>query len=132
VVALLVCASGGAVSPAEAQKRGGTLHLYLTTNPPSTSLHEETTIEVVQPFAAIYSNLVRFDPRERSHELATVIPELATSWQWDATRTKLTFKLREGVTWHDGKPFTAKDVQCTFHRLNGKEANFYRRNPRNV
>jgi len=25
------------------------------------------------------------------------------------------------VTWHDGKPFTGKDVQCTFHRLNGIE-----------
>jgi peptide/nickel transport system substrate-binding protein len=117
---------------AHAQKQGGTLRLYLTTNPPSTSLHEETTIEVVQPFSAIYSNLVRFDPTKKSHEAATVVPELAESWQYDATRTRLTFKLRQGVKWHDGKPFTAKDVQCTLHRLNGKEANFYRRNPRNV
>ena len=39
------------------------------------------------------------------------------SWAWDATNTKLTFKLREGVKWHDGKPFTAKDVQCTWHAL---------------
>ena len=26
----------------------------------------------------------------------------------------VTFKLRQGVTWHDGKPFTAADVACTF------------------
>ena len=118
--------------PALAQKPGGTLRMYLTSNPPSASLHEETTIEVVQPFSAVYNNLVRFDPTKKSHVLATIIPELATSWQWDATRTKLTFKLREGVRWHDGKPFTSQDVLCTFHRLNGKEANFYRRNPRSV
>ncbi len=130
--AAVLTLGAAAFTPALAQKQGGVLKLYLTTNPPSSSLHEETTIEVVQPFSAIYSNLVRFDPTKKSHDASTIIPELASSWQWDATRTKLTFKLREGVKWHDGKPFTAKDVQCTFHRLNGKEANFYRRNPRNV
>ena len=44
-------------------------------------------------------------------------PILPTSWAWDATKTKLTFKLRHGVTWHDGKPFTAKDVKCTWNKL---------------
>jgi len=73
----------GANAPATAQKTGGTLRMYLTTNPPSTSLHEETTIEVAQPFSAIFSNLVRFDPTKRSHEPSTIIPELAMSWQWD-------------------------------------------------
>jgi peptide/nickel transport system substrate-binding protein len=128
--ALAATLVAAAISPALAQKQGGTLRMYLTTNPPSTSLHEETTIEVVQPFSAIYSNLVRFDPTKVSNEAANVIPELATGWTLDDTRTKVTFKLREGVKWHDGKPFTAKDVQCTFHRLNGKEANYFRRNPR--
>ena len=128
----VIAGAGLAMAPVSAQKQGGTLRLYLTTNPPSTSLHEETTIEVVNPFAAIYSNLVRFDPTKKSNDATTIIPELASSWQWDATRTKLTFKLREGVKWHDGKPFTSKDVQCTLHRLSGKEKEFYRRNPREV
>ncbi len=74
-----------------AQKEGGTLKMYLTTNPPSALPHEETTIEVVQPFAAIYSNLVRFDPTKKSHDPSTIVPELASSWAYDATRTKLTF-----------------------------------------
>ena len=129
-VAFALAIGGAGATSAIAQKSGGTLRLYLTTNPPSTSLHEETTIEVVQPFSAIYSNLVRFDPTKVSNELSTIIPELATSWEWDPTRTKLTMKLREGVKWHDGAPFTAKDVQCTFHRLNGKIPQFYRRSPR--
>jgi peptide/nickel transport system substrate-binding protein len=60
------------------------------------------------------------------------VPDLATSWSWDATNTKLTFKLREGVQWHDGKPFTSKDVQCTWHNLIAKDQEGFNRNPRKV
>jgi len=35
-------------------------------------------------------------------------------------RTRLTFHLRKGVKWHDGKPFTAQDVKCTWDMLSGK------------
>jgi ABC-type transport system substrate-binding protein len=84
------------------------------------------------PFMAVYNNLVRFDPAKPRNSFDTIIPELATGWEWDATKTKLTFKLRSDVQWHDGKPFTAKDVQCTFHRLNGKEPDYLRRNPRGI
>ena len=72
------------------------------------------------PFAAVFNNLVVFDPAKTHESLDTVIPDLAESWSWDPTNTKLTFKLRHGVTWHDGKPFTAKDVQCTWRMLIGK------------
>ena len=51
----------------------------------------------------------------------TIVPDLAESWAWDESKTKLTFKLRQGVKWHDGKPFTAKDVKCTWDKLQGKE-----------
>jgi peptide/nickel transport system substrate-binding protein len=37
-------------------------------------------------------------------------PRLATSWEGSADGLTVTFKLREGVTWHDGKPFTSADV----------------------
>src|SRR6185503_1116011 len=49
--------------------------------------------------------------------LAAVVPELAESWRWDAAGTRLTFMLRQGVAWHDGKPFTARDVECTWNLL---------------
>ena len=58
------------------------------------------------------------------------MPDLATSWSWSADHTKLTFKLREGVKWHDGKPFTARDVKCTFDMLMGKSSAKFRKNPR--
>ena len=117
---MLFCIALVAASPAAAQKKGGTLRLYHNDNPPSTSLLEESTIASVMPFAAVFNNLVVFDPAKPHESLDTVIPDLAESWSWDSTNTKLTFKLRQGVKWHDGQPFTAKDVQCTWRMLIGK------------
>ncbi|MGB8607563.1 MAG: ABC transporter substrate-binding protein [Bradyrhizobium sp.] len=122
-----------AATPAAAQKRGGTLRLYHNDNPPSTSLLEESTIAAVTPFSAVFNNLVVFDPSKVHESIETVIPDLAESWSWDNTSTKLTFKLRQGVKWHDGKPFTAKDVQCTWRMLIGKsDVQEFHRNPRRV
>src|SRR5215472_6463992 len=92
-----------AASPAAAQKQGGTLRIYNSSNPPGASPHEDTTIAVVMPFMAVYNNLVRFDPAQPHNSFDTIIPELATGWEWDATKTRLTFKLRPDVRWHDGK-----------------------------
>ena len=129
----LVCIALTLAGPASAQKKGGTLRLYHNDNPPSTSLLEESTIASVTPFAAVFNNLVVFDPFKVHESLDTVIPDLAESWSWDSTNTRLTFKLRQGVKWHDGKPFTAKDVQCTWRMLIGKsEAQEFHRNPRKV
>ena len=73
-----------AATPVAAQKRGGTLRLYHNDNPPSTSLLEESTIASVTPFAAVFNNLVVFDPSKVHESLDTVIPDLAESWSWDA------------------------------------------------
>src|SRR5207302_11306328 len=127
------CVALLAATPAAAQKRGGTLRLYHNDNPPSTSLLEEATIASVTPFAAVFNNLVVFDPAKPHESLETVIPDLAESWSWDSTNAKLTFKLRQGVKWHDGQPFTAKDVQCTWRVLIVKaDTQDFKRNPRKV
>ena len=125
----LLLASG---LPVNAQKAGGTLRIYNTTQPPSASMHEESTIATNMPFMAIFNNLVRFDPQKPRNGFDSIVPELAERWAWDASGTKLTFWLRSGVSWHDGKPFTGKDVQCTWHRLNGIEPEYFRRNPRKI
>ena len=49
---------------------------------------------------------------------------------WSADKKRVTFKLRQGVKWHDGKPFTSKDVGCTFDLLLGKAKDGLRLNPR--
>ncbi|WP_420964777.1 ABC transporter substrate-binding protein [Bradyrhizobium sp. B120] len=145
-LARCIVALGAAVmaaSPASAQKKGGTLRLYHNDNPPSTSLLEESTIASVMPFAAVFNNLVVFDPAKVHESIDTVIPDLAEGWSWDSTNTKLTFKLHHGVKWHDGQLFTAKDVQCTWRMLIGKsetqdsktqdsKTQDFKRNPRKV
>ena len=49
---------------------------------------------------------------------------------WDKDKAHLQAPLRRQVA--NGKPFTGKDVQCTFHQLNGKEPEYLRRNPRGI
>ena len=127
---LLLVGTALAIGPAAAQKSGGTLRLYNSTNPPSASIHEESTISVIAPYMAVFNNLALFDQGKPRNSIDTIVPDLAESWEWDASRTKLTFKLRQGVKWHDGKPFTAKDVQCTWQRLLGED--YFRKNPRRL
>jgi peptide/nickel transport system substrate-binding protein len=122
-------------SPAFAQKQGGTLRISHRDNPPSASIHEESTISVVQPFMAVFNNLVVFDPKEKINSPDKIVPDLAESWAYNPSQTELTFKLRSGVKWHDGKPFTAKDVKCTWDALAGKadeKSDLIRKNPRRV
>ena len=127
--AVLAVASIAGAQAAE-PKHGGILHIYHRETPPSLSIHEEATFSVNVPAMPIYSNLVIYDQHKPQNSMGTIQPELATSWAWDNAKTALTFKLREDVKWHDGKPFSAKDVKCTFDLLQGKGQDKFRKNPR--
>lgn len=107
------------VAPALAQKQGGTLRVTHRDSPSSMSIHEEGTISVVAPVMGVFNNLVIFDQHKPQNSLDGIVPELAKSWKWSEDGKQLTFALREGVTWHDGKPFTAADVKCTWDLLAG-------------
>jgi peptide/nickel transport system substrate-binding protein len=129
-VALLAAAAAFALAvPAMAQKSGGVLKMQHMDNPPSASIHEEATVSVAVPFMSVYNNLVMFDQQVPKNSLQSIVPDLATSWEWTDGGRKLVFKTREGVKWHDGKPFSAKDVACTFDLLLSGESKL-RRNPR--
>src|SRR4051794_10298306 len=103
-----------AMSPATAQKQGGTLRLPLITSPASMSIHEESTIAVLGPMMGVFNNLVMFDQHVPQNTLSSIVPDLAESWSTTEDGKSLTFRLRQGVKWHDGKPFTASDVKCTW------------------
>ena len=133
MVAAAVAVAAISIPPAAAsEKQGGVLRIYHRDNPPSASIHEEATISTVMPFMALFNNLVMFDQHKRLNSMETIVPDLAESWAWDDSKTKLTFKLRPGVKWHDGKPFTARDVKCTWDKLQGKEKDSFRKNPRAI
>ena len=122
-MALALLALTMIVSPALAQKQGGILRVYHRDSPMNLSLLEETSISVAFPAEPIFNNLIVFDPKVKQNSLQAIVPDLAESWSFDKSGTALTFKLRSGVKWHDGKPFTAADVKCTWDLLlnKGKE-----------
>jgi peptide/nickel transport system substrate-binding protein len=116
--------------PAGAQKHGGVILLPHIDTPPSPSIQEEATASVVIPFMPLYNNLVLFDQHVAQHSMATIRPELATEWAWDEAGTALSFKLRRDVRWHDGRPFTAADVKCTWDMVSGLTPGKIRKSPR--
>jgi peptide/nickel transport system substrate-binding protein len=125
---LLIAISAGGT--AFAQKQGGILKMYDPDSPASMSIHEEITVFAEGPMMGVFNNLVLFDQHVPQNSLQSIIPDLATGWSWSEDGTELTLPLREGVTWHDGKPFTAKDIQCTWDLLTGKSSDKLRVDPR--
>ena len=128
VVGLLWAVPGA--GPALAQTPGGILKMYFFDSPASMSIHEEATIASQGPMMGVFNNLVMYDQHVAQTSMNSIVPDLATGWSWEEDNTALTFKLRRGVKWHDGKPFTAKDVKCTWDMLLGKSAEKFRLNPR--
>jgi peptide/nickel transport system substrate-binding protein len=126
--ALLVTSVAGKL--AFAQKQGGVLREYMIDSPPSMSIHEESTVVAERPVMGVFNNLVLFDQHVPQNSLRSVVPELATGWTGNEDGTELTFPLRHGVKWHDGVPFTATDVKCTWDMLAGKSDQKLRINPR--
>src|SRR5947207_12281598 len=119
-----------AVPRAFAQKSGGVLKFFHRDSPASGSIHEEATISAVAPFMGVFNNLVLFNQHEKQNRLELIEPELAESWKWNNDFTRISFQLRQGVKWHDGKPFTANDVKCTWDMLLGRSSEKLRLNPR--
>ena len=119
-----------ASNSALAQKRGGVLKMYFFDSPASMSIHEEATIAGQGPMMGVFNNLVMYKQDVPQASIESIVPDLASQWSWGEDGKELTLKLREGVKWHDGKPFTSKDVKCTWDLLQGKASERLRLNPR--
>ena len=119
-----------AAEPSLAQKQGGILRMSHFDSPASMSILEESTVAALRPVMGVFNNLVMYKQDVPQTSMQSVIPDLATSWSWNEEGTELTFPLRQGVKWHDGKPFTARDVKCTWDLLTGKASEKLRINPR--
>ena len=102
----------GATSPAaDAQqpKHGGTLRFVMKYEPPTLSVLNNTSTTTTSP--KIWDGLLTYDVDLKP------LPMLATSWKVSPDGLEYTFNLREGVTFHDGKPFTSADVAFSILRL---------------
>ena len=78
------------------------------------AIHETATIATIWPALPCFNNLVVFDQLKRVESVESVVGELAEKWSWQDNYRNLVFFLRKDVKWHDGKPFTSKDVKFTF------------------
>ena len=114
---------------ADAQKRGGVLRMYSLDSPASMSILEEPTVYARGPMMSVFNNLMLFDQHIAQDSLASIVPDLAESWAWSEDGKDLTLKLRRAVKWHDGKPFTAQDVKCTWDLITGQAKEKLRVNP---
>ena len=94
-----------------APKRGGVIKLYYEYDPAKfDSAHYG--IGRVEPASPIFNNLI-----ERDQHTNKVIPDLARTWEQSGDGLTYTFRLAKDVKWHDGVPFTSKDVLYSLNRL---------------
>jgi peptide/nickel transport system substrate-binding protein len=73
--------------------------------------------------AFVFNGLIKYD-----RDLQGFVGELAESWKIkEGPEPEITFFLRKGVRWHDGKAFTAEDVRFTYERIMDEKTNTVRR-----
>ena len=96
---------GGAA--AHADKSGGTLSFLVQPEPPTLASYVSTSGPIGLVMPKVYEGLFDYNND------GTMVPILAESYSASADGKTVTFNLRKGVKWHDGKPFTSADVQFT-------------------
>jgi peptide/nickel transport system substrate-binding protein len=118
VISLFFASGIGVATAADTPKHGGTLTFMIPAEaPPSLDGHREGTFATVDLVAPFYSVLMRVDPQNSSDttrfgcDLCTAIPAPT-----DDGKT-YTFKIREGVKFHDDSPLTAADVVASWRHI---------------
>jgi peptide/nickel transport system substrate-binding protein len=104
--------------PAAAQDRpryGGELVFLVPSEMPSYDGHREGTFGTVHPLAPLYNTLLRIDPTDKTG--TRPVPDLAESWTVSPEGTTFTFKLRQGVRFHDGSLMTSRDVKASYDKI---------------
>jgi len=117
-IALGVAALTLPATAADTPRRGGTLTFMIPADsPPSLDGHRETTFATVQSAAPFYSVLIRVDPNNPSNNTDFVC-DLCTAVPAPTDDGKIyTFKIREGVKFHDGTPLSAYDVAASWRKI---------------
>jgi peptide/nickel transport system substrate-binding protein len=117
VMAVFAAACGGNTEPAEESSGGDELQvaqelIVLTGSDASTFDPHFCTDSATEIFNKnMYNNLVRFNSEME------LVPDLAESWSVSEDNLTWTFKLRQGVKFHDGTPFNAESVKVSFERV---------------
>lgn len=90
---------------------GGNLVVGVTSDPDTLFPWKATQFQAVAALGTIYGTLTELN------ETLDVVPGLAESWESSEDGTTLTFTLRSGVQFHDGKPLTSADVKSSLDKI---------------
>lgn len=125
VLAALAAACALAIAPAAfAQTPPNVIVVGQIAEPQSLDPHAVTAVNDFRILVNVYDGLVRFADGSLEVE-----PSLAESWEIAEDGLTYTFKLREGVTFHDGTPFDAEAVKFNFERMLDEEHPFHDTGP---
>jgi peptide/nickel transport system substrate-binding protein len=115
LASLMIITSVAAVETwaAETPRRGGVLLAVIGADPPSLDSHQESTFANIQLVAPLYSTLLQYDP----YSYPKIIGDAATEWKIAPDGLTYTFKIRQGIRFHDGSPLTAADVKATYDKI---------------
>ena len=117
-IAIAFVLAAAPLATAQTPKSGGSLSVMLREDlPQGFAIHEASTYSTSFPALPCFNNLVFFDPAKPTESMDTIVGDLAERWSWQDNYKNLVFFLRRDVKWHDGKPFTSKDVKFTFDML---------------
>ena len=116
----VVAAADDPASPAASPAAATVLHVGWTAEPDNLNPMVGYETSALEIFHLNYDYLVGF----KASDLQPT-PELAISWTTSPDGKVWTFKLREGVKWQDGEPFTADDVVFTFRTIIEDEVSNY-------
>ena len=114
VLGLLAVLVLGPVAPAAAQpERGGTVVWAVHEYMPSFDIMYETSYIAGQPLGPLYNGLLAFDVYGGNK----IVGDLAERWDVAEDGTRLTFRLRKGVKFHDGSALSCADAQWSLDRF---------------
>src|SRR5437879_7101221 len=98
---------------AETPRRGGVLLAAIAADAPSLDPHQEQTFATIEMVAPLYSTLIQIDPLS----YPKIIGDAASEWKIASDGLIYTFKLRQGIRFHDGSTLTAADVKATYDKI---------------
>jgi len=118
--ALAICAAlaGGCTAAAAQARPEGEMRWALYVTLPPAWFDPAEVVGVLTPFWVLYA---LHDALVKPMPGNPMAPSLAESWAVSADQTAYEFKLREGVKFHNGDPFTADDVKFSFERAKAKQ-----------
>src|SRR5262249_45166779 len=108
-----VAAAVPATAASETPRRGGVLLARIAADAPSLDPHQESTFATIELVAPLYSLLLQIDPLN----YPKIIGDLATEWKIAPDGLTYTFKIRQGVKFHDGSPMTAADIKASYDKI---------------